>query len=1218
MKSENKLKWYKGKERPKLKALKSEQSFKDKKRLFVKFLKKLNGPFIIEEIDNDKEDILKISLKHKRNKYKAKKIYYRLEGSITSKRSASTYEEGGEVFADLNISKIPYGEYKVFFRIMASKIKKKKGRGKKKGHRKLKAFFSLGKFEKVKIQRAFAELYVEHKTDQGFAFMSGESSYSDAGEIKEYIYKVYKDDTLVTHITSSRSYIYVTFEELGRYELELTVIDEFGNIDVSERSTISVTNSLPTVVHSIKEVSELPGHYRVDFSDSFDADGDQNLLYFLSLYKEGEDFCDIPIRIYSEDPEIYFALNYQVENYTLRLRVYDSLNNYGQKELSFSHTTEIAPKIEWVYSEQNPDNPTEWWIGSSFINNENMDTFHYKATHEDGTLVFPTEPSTVRDNRIIFNQPGLWNIEYYGVDKSGLKSDVHTGEILAEWTKEDLVPTYQWHSLDMSDHDPRIYYINAEFFDPLGEVVELQIKATHPDGTVVKPILDAYGGREMRFPLKGDWEFEIIAIDNDGNESSPFSFTQNISWDFDSPIAEISVAQDEMYPYGFYVNENKSYPATITTSFIKVTNQDTGQIVEKTYNADYFGFDLPSRGVWSLEYHFIDIFGMKSTTHSQQLTIIGSDIQTIVTKSSEPRTFNINTTGSFDPLVNETINSFYVEAEHESGFKLINNHYSQNFAQELTLLGNWTLKISGIDQWGLTSGSKVETVTIVNELPLAAVNISVAETWNKLSLDASSSSDTDGSIVKYEYTFYHDEGHSISHIVDVPNSTLELPMNEGVWSYTLKVYDNDNGTSEIQGSITLNNPRPIANFIAIEGNSWNHYYLNAMNSYDLDGHIAHYFYTFNHISGTKLELSSSTQTSEINFPEEGEWSISLVVTDNFGKESEPIIKHIYIYDPNIKPVANVEYEHDALSGLVNFRSNSYDPDGDVVALKLKGVHETGISVEEEFQTEQFSLNLLEGMWEFELIAVDNVGADSDPYAFSIEVIVPEIILSYKLESTASPYKYMLDMSETVAEEGPQFLIEVVRDGISIFNQITNETLFPLEIFYQNGSYEISVSASNDTFTTPVQIKNLNITHPNIGGDVIPEDPGEAADDTLLGIDSDNDGVRDDIELWVNSKEELSSLQQKTLKQMSKKLLENIRHQNDRSASIQSKFRTIEYTYCMEFRFGSEFSEKLFSELRMRFYNTKERLMAWAESENNFGGQIVTLDLNKGGYESYCE
>ena len=83
-------------------------------------------------------------------------------------------------------------------------------------------------------------------------------------------------------------------------------------------------------------------------------------------------------------------------------------------------------------------------------------------------------------------------------------------------------------------------------------------------------------------------------------------------------------------------------------------------------------------------------------------------------------------------------------------------------------------------------------------------------------------------------------------------------------------------------------------------------------------------------------------------------------------------------------------------------------------------------------------NLLEGMWEFELIAVDNVGADSDPYAFSIEVIVPEIILSYKLESTASPYKYMLDMSETVAEEGPQFLIEVVRDGISIFNQITNE------------------------------------------------------------------------------------------------------------------------------------------------------------------------------------
>tara|TARA_Y100000780_G_scaffold232567_1_gene266613 strand:+ start:2335 stop:5991 length:3657 start_codon:yes stop_codon:yes gene_type:complete len=1217
LKSDNKLKWYKGKERPKLKALKSEQPFKDKKRLFVKFLKKLNGPFIIEEIDNDKEDILKISLKHKRNKYKAKKIYYRLEGSITSKRSASTYEEGGEVFADLNISKILYGEYKVFFRIMASKVKKKKGRGKKKGHRKLKAFFSFGKFEKVKIQRAFAELYVEHKTDQGFAFMSGESSYSDAGEIKEYIYKVYKDSKLITHITSPRSYIYVTFEELGSYELELTVTDEFGNTDVSERSTISVTNSLPTVVHSIKEVSELPGHYMVNFSDSFDADGDKDLLYFLSLYKEDEDSYDNPIRIYSEDPEIYFALNYQVENYTLRLRVYDSLNNYGQKELSFSHTTEIAPKIEWVYSEQNPDNPTEWWIGSSFINNENMDTFHYKATHEDGTVVFPTEPSTVKDNRIIFNQPGLWNIEYYGVDKSGLKSDVHTREILAEWTKEDLVPTYQWHSLDMSDHDPRIYYINAEFFDPLGEVVEHQIKATHPDGLVIKPILDVYGGREMRFPLKGDWEFEIIAIDNDGNESTPFNFTQYISWDFDSPIAEISVAQDESYPYGFYVKENKSYPATITTSFIKATNQDTGQIVEKTYNEDYFGFDLPSRGVWTLEYHFIDVFGIKSTTHSQQLIIIGSDIQTSVTKSSEPRTFNINTTGSFDPLVNETINSFYVEAEHGSGFKIFSNHYSQNFAQELTLLGNWTLKINGIDQWGLISGSRVETVAIVNELPLAAVNVSVAETWNKLSLDASSSSDTDGSIVKYEYTFYHDEGHSISHIVDVPNSTLELPMNEGVWSYTLKVYDNDNGTSEIQGSITLNNPRPIANFIAIEGNSWNHYYLNAMNSYDLDGHITNYFYTFNHISGTKLELSSSTQTSEINFPEEGEWSISLVVTDNFGKESEPIIKHIYIYDPNIKPVANVEYEHGALSGLVNFTSNSYDTDGDVVALKLRGVHETGISVEEEFQTGQFSLNLLEGMWEFELIAVDNVGADSDPYVFSIEVIIPEIMLSYKLESSSSPYKYILDMSETVAEGDVQFLIEVVKDDVSIFNQTTNETLFPLEIFYQNGSYEISVSASNDTFTTPVQIKNLNITHPNIGGDVIPEDPGEAADETLLGIDSDNDGVRDDIEIWVNNNSSIPNETKTFMKEMSKLFDASLKNANVKEDSINSTFREIAYTYCLESKLGREIASEQLAQMRINYFNTKERLLTWAQTQINFAGQAVVLDTDEANYAKYC-
>ncbi len=45
-------------------------------------------------------------------------------------------------------------------------------------------------------------------------------------------------------------------------------------------------------------------------------------------------------------------------------------------------------------------------------------------------------------------------------------------------------------------------------------------------------------------------------------------------------------------------------------------------------------------------------------------------------------------------------------------------------------------------------------------------------------------------------------------------------------------------------------------------------------------------------------------------------------------------------------------------------------------------------------------------------------------------------------------------------------------------------------------------------------------------DVEPADPGEAGHETILGIDSDKDGVRDDVEIFINQKIPKTSLNER--------------------------------------------------------------------------------------------
>jgi head-tail adaptor len=78
---------------------------------------------------------------------------------------------------------------------------------------------------------------------------------------------------------------------------------------------------------------------------------------------------------------------------------------------------------------------------------------------------------------------------------------------------------------------------------------------------------------------------------------------------------------------------------------------------------------------------------------------------------------------------------------------------------------------------------------------------------------------------------------------------------------------------------------------------------------------------------------------------------------------------------------------------------------------------------------------------------------------------------------------------------------------------------------------------------------LLLSHLNVWakGKEVP-DPGEEGKKTLLGIDSDKDGVRDDVQIWINQQYSKSSNINNALRQQAKYDQLKIKHHNDKEES----------------------------------------------------------------------
>ena len=131
----------------------------------------------------------------------------------------------------------------------------------------------------------------------------------------------------------------------------------------------------------------------------------------------------------------------------------------------------------------------------------------------------------------------------------------------------------------------------------------------------------------------------------------------------------------------------------------------------------------------------------------------------------------------------------------------------------------------------------------------------------------------------------------------------------------------------------------------------------------------------------------------------------------------------------------------------------------------------------------------------------------------------------------------------------------------------------------------------------------NAPPPNPGTSVIvlPADPGAAGKATLQGIDSDGDGVRDDIQRYIASTYPNSEKTRATLTQNTKAFQDTLEGASDKNKSIANAIALGHAIECLDFVRPTD-ARTLGSLLRAEILNTEERSRAYIKFNDQLGGQ----------------
>ena len=713
---------------------------------------------------------------------------------------------------------------------------------------------------------------------------------------------------------------------------QLTVTDSLGKSS-DANSTISVVYNTPPVAQVGADRSVYEGeNVQLDATTSSDSDGSIESYSWLQLDDSG--YVITLTNPETTQPSFIAPEVFTATDLIFQLTVTDDLGKSSNANLIITVLDNNPPVAAVVTATtQANEGETIQLDGSASSDSEDsslsyfwqqVDSSGYTVTLVDADTAQPnlTTPTvsadtdlifqlTVTDSigkssdanatvSIIYNSPPSANA---GNDQSVYESESVELDGSASSDVEDSSLAYSWQQVDDSAYSvtlanpetarpsfttPEVFADTELIFqltvtDSLGKSSAASVTITVFDN--VRPVANAGADQSV---------YESVNVQLDGSASG----------DSDGSIASYSWQQIDSSGYSASLIDATSAQASFTapavaadaelTFQLTVTDNDGGE------DSDTVVIDV--------------IYNMPPSASA------GAD-QTVFESES------VELSGSASSDSDGSIASYSWQQVDSSGYSAdlsgANTAEATFIAPEVAADTDLIFQLTATDNLGKSSDANVTISVIYNNPPVAnaGADIQVNE-GTTVELDASASSDSDGSIASYSWQQVDSSGYSISlNAVDSANPSFTAPnpvAADTALIFQLTVTDSLGKSSDSNVTVTViyNNP-PVANAGAdiqvYEGASVE---LDASTSSDSDGNIVSYSWQQVDSSGHSISLSNAdgpkpTFTAP-NVAVDTDLIFQLTVTDNLGKSSSANVTVTVIY--NNPPVADAGSDQPVYEG----------------------------------------------------------------------------------------------------------------------------------------------------------------------------------------------------------------------------------------------------------------------------------------------------------------
>src|SRR6185436_17651187 len=678
----------------------------------------------------------------------------------------------------------------------------------------------------------------------------------------------------------------------GSWTARVTVTDNQGAAATASASvTVSSTpaNQAPVARLTASPSSgTAPLAVRLDASASSDADG--------SIVSYRFDFGDGT----SAGPQSSSVANhtYAAGSWTARVTVTDNQGAAATASASVtvsSTPANQAPVARLTASPSSGTAPLAVRLDASASSDADGSIVSYRFDFGDGTSAGPQSSSVANHTYAA----GSWTARVTVTDNQGAAATA-SASVTVSSTPANQAPVARLTASPSSGTAPLAVRLDASASsDADGSIVSYRFD--FGDGTSAGPQSSSVANHTY---AAGSWTARVTVTDNQGAAATASaSVTVSSTPANQAPVARLTASPSSgTAPLAVRLDASASSDADgsiVSYRFDFGDGTSAGPQSSSVANHTY------AAGSWTARVTVTDNQGAAATASASVTVSSTPGNQAPVARlTASPSSGTAPLAVRLDASASSDADGSIVSYRFDFGDGTSAGPQSSSVANHTYAAGSWTARVTVTDNQGAAataSASVTVSSTPGNQAPVARLTASPSSGTAPLAvrLDASASSDADGSIVSYRFDF--GDGTSAGpQSSSVANHTYAA----GSWTARVTVTDNQGATATASASVTASPPAnqaPVARLAASpsSGTAPLAVRLDASASSDADGSVASYRFEF----GDGTSAGPQTSGAANHTYGAGNWTAKVTVTDNRGATSSALVS-VSVSSPPSNLVAN--------------------------------------------------------------------------------------------------------------------------------------------------------------------------------------------------------------------------------------------------------------------------------------------------------------------------